>query len=133
MSNLERWMKVAFWIGAGVDGLAALAMLAPKLSPAVWGLSGLGGEYRFAMAYGASLMLGWTALLVWAARRPLERRFVALLTVVPVLAGLVLTELGAVASGLVGLTTLLPLLVMQHVGILVFGSLYYASRAAVWG
>jgi hypothetical protein len=129
MRNPEKWLKIAFLVGAGSDGLAAVAMLVPALSQPVWGLSGLSGEYRFAMGYGASLMAGWTALLCWAARRPLERRFVALLTVVPVLAGLVLTELFALGTGLVVLAKLLPLLVMQHAAIAVLGSLYHATRA----
>ena len=33
-----------------------------------------GADYRYAMGMGASLMLGWTALLIWADRKPIERR-----------------------------------------------------------
>ncbi len=129
MKNLSQWLKIAF-LAAVVDGLAAIAMLTPGLSPLVWGLPGLGGEVRFAMGYGASLMLGWTALLLWAARRPRERRFVALLTAVPVISGLVLTEIWAVTSGLVALTHLLPMLVMQSAAMGMFGLLYHATGEA---
>jgi hypothetical protein len=128
MKNPGSYLKLAFLTGAVIDGLAAVAMLVPDLARPVWGLSGLGADYRFAMGYGAALMLGWTALLVWAALRPLERRFVAILTTAPVLVGLAATELWAVAIGLVALPKLLPLLVMQHLAMLIFVGLYWAAR-----
>lgn len=40
------------------------------------------------MGIGASLMAGWTLLLVWTACDPIERRAVLLFTAFPVLAGL---------------------------------------------
>ena len=51
-------------------------MLSPRIADVLWGLHDTSGTYRFAMGYGASLMLGWTLLLLWAYRRPVERRVV---------------------------------------------------------
>jgi hypothetical protein len=51
------------------------------------------------MGMGAALMFGWTALLLRADRRPIERRDVLALTVVPVIAGLAVNEAFGVASG----------------------------------
>ena len=48
---------------------------------------------------GAALMFGWTALLLWADRAPVERRDVLLLTVFPVVVGLAVNEAAAVATG----------------------------------
>ena len=129
MKNADKWLKRAFLLGAFIDGLAAVAMLWPALVEPVWGLRGLGAEFRFAMGYGASLMLGWTGLLFWAARRPLERRGVALLTAVPVLAGLVLTEAWAIATGLVRASQLMPMMPLQLVGMVALSALYQAARA----
>jgi hypothetical protein len=72
-----------------------------------------GPDYRYAMYLAASLMLGWTCLLIWADRKPLERRGVLVLTVFPVVAGLFLAGVYAVASRLVGLGHLLPMFVLQ--------------------
>jgi len=36
--------------------------------------------YRYAMGLAGSLMLGWTILLLWADRRPVERRGVLMIT-----------------------------------------------------
>ncbi len=40
---------------------------------------------RLAIMTGASLMLGWTILLLWADRKPIERKFILLLTFFPVI------------------------------------------------
>ena len=73
----ERLLRTAFALGAITDALALLPMLSPRLSALLWGLEEQGGAYGFAMGYAASLMLGWTVLLIWAHRRPVERSFVA--------------------------------------------------------
>lgn len=51
------------------------------------------------MRAGAPLMAGWTVLLLWADRRPLERRGVLSITVVPVIAGLMANDAYAVRAG----------------------------------
>jgi hypothetical protein len=57
-----------FIIGAVLDGLVAVVMLVPSLEALAWGFAEpvLDSGYRFAMTFGAALMVGWTALLVWA-------------------------------------------------------------------
>jgi hypothetical protein len=81
MDRQEQLLRAAFLAGAVTDAAALLPMLFPPLAELLWGFHDTSGSYRFAMGYGASLMLGWTFLLVWAYRRPLERQFVAALTV----------------------------------------------------
>lgn len=93
-----RLLRIAFAPGAVTDALALVPMLSPTMARVLWGFEGVGGPYRFAMGYGATLMAGWTVLLVWAYREPLERAFVAALTVF-VIWGLVATEIAVVASG----------------------------------
>ncbi len=62
------WTKKMFVIGAVPDGLLAVVMLAPSLEAFAWGFNEpvLDSGYRFAMRFGAELMVGWTALLAWA-------------------------------------------------------------------
>ena len=64
------------------------------------------------MGYGASLMAAWTALLLWAYRRPLERSFVAALTVF-VIYGLVTTEVVAVLAGHMAASRMVPTWCLQ--------------------
>lgn len=98
LDDQERMLRTAFAAGAVTDALALVPMTIPAVAKLMWGFDDPSGAYRFAMGYGASLMLGWTALLVWAYQRPMERRVVAALTVL-VIYGLVLTEVIAVLSG----------------------------------
>lgn len=65
-------------------------MLVPSIGGALFGIENFnpGGEYRYAMAVAAALMAGWTVLLLWADRKPIERRGVLLVTICPVLLGL---------------------------------------------
>lgn len=105
-------LRVAFIAGAVTDALALIPMLFPPTAQLLWGFEDVGGPYRFAMGYGASLMAAWTALLLWAYRRPLERSFVAALTVF-VIYGLVATEVVAVLAGHVAASRMIPTWFLQ--------------------
>ena len=84
------WLRIAYWTGAILDGLLVIVMLLPEVELAIHGVKGIEipGGVRYALAVGAALMAGWTCLLIWADRKPVERRGVILLTVVPVIVGL---------------------------------------------
>ena len=121
MKSDTRWLRISYWAGAIIDGLAAILMLATAIFGVGGRLSGFspGAEYRYAMGLGSSLMVGWTALLIWADRKPLERKGVLLLTVFPVITGIVLTGITAVLAGLVPLFKMLPgIIVPAVVGVL---------------
>lgn len=70
----EKSLRIAFLAGAVTDALAIVPMLLSSLAMLLWGCEDVSGAYWFAMGYGASLMLGWTVLLIWAYQRPIERR-----------------------------------------------------------
>jgi hypothetical protein len=108
-------LRVAYWVGAVFDAAMLPPMLHPPLGGAMFGIADFhpGPEYRYAMYVGAALMAGWTALLLWADRKPVERRGVILLTIIPVIAGMIAASLYSVASGLVTAGGILPILVLQ--------------------
>jgi len=101
MEKRVRWLRISYWTGAVIDGVAALQLLVPNLFAAINRLPdfrpSLASTYVSGMA--ASLMLGWTILLLWANRQPLERKGVLVITIVPVILGLVTTEVWATPSG----------------------------------
>jgi len=123
----EKVLRIAFLVGALTDGLAILPMLVPPLASILWGFDDLSGPYRFAMGYGASLMLGWTGLLLWAYQSPKERRFVAALTVL-VIWGLVLTEVAAVLSGHLAPWRMVPTWLLQAGLLLLFAGGFHYDR-----
>jgi len=111
-SSEERLLRFAFLAGAITDAAALLPMLIPRLAGWVWGFRDVSGSSRFAMEYGAALMFGWTALLLWAYRRPVERRFVAALTAI-VVVGLIVAEIAAVYAGTLEARRLVPTWCLQ--------------------
>lgn len=132
MSKIEnnlRFARIVCIVGAVFDGLTLFPMLFPSLGRKMFGIAGfsLGADYRYAMNLGASLMLGWTLLLFWAARRPVERAGVLLLTVVVVI-GLALAGADAVSSGLIPLQNMLPVFVFQSCLVVIFITAYKKAR-----
>lgn len=101
MNKAIRWLRISYWAGAIVDLLAFLEMLFPGALPAALGETGpeINMEFRLALAFGAPLMIGWTVLLLWADRKPMERRGVLAITLCPVLVGLLIRGLVGAASG----------------------------------
>jgi hypothetical protein len=121
-------LRLAFLAGAVTDALALVPMLSPPMARLLWGFDDVAGPYRFAMGYGASLMAGWTGLLLWASRRPLERAFVAPLTVL-VICGLAATEVAAVLGGALPAWRMAPTWTIQAVLLVLFVSAYHAPAA----
>jgi len=132
----QRLLRTAFLAGAITDAAALGPLLYPPLARVLWGFDDGGGAYRFASGYAAALMLGWTALLVWASRRPLERAGIAALTVL-VIYGLIATEVLAVAHGALPAWRMIPTWLLQAALLLLFGSAYHYRTArglmARWG
>jgi hypothetical protein len=83
-------IKMAYWLGIGADALWAVGLLVPQVFGILTGNPDFTPDIqtRLIMGIGASLMTGWTFLLVWAVRKPVERRGVILLTAFPVVFGL---------------------------------------------
>ena len=77
-------LKFMFILGAVVDGAIALSwfLIASgwKIPNILNGYTGTGPDYKLAMYGGAMFMLAWTALLVWGAVKPIERRDLLLIT-----------------------------------------------------
>lgn len=115
-------INIAFWIGAITDGLAILPMLSRRIGAKLFGgdLTTNDFKYQYAMAIGASLMTGWTLLLLWGIGNPMERRGILLLTVFPVITGIVLANVFAVRHRLVKISRVIPLWI--HLGAV---SIYY--------
>ena len=116
MDRRIRWLRRTYWLGAVFDGLTLIPMLWPKAGGAMFVIEDFqpDTEYRYAMGLGASLMAGWTFLLLWADRKPVERKGVLLLTVFPVLFGLILSGAWALPkSELVQTRKAAPMFIFQ--------------------
>jgi len=123
------WLRVAYWVGAIFDALTLIPILVPSVGARVFGLADFtpGPEYRYAMGLAAALMLGWTFLLLWADRKPVERRGVLPLTVVVVI-GLAAAGAYAVGVGVVSAERMALTWIFQAVISSLYMSAYLRAR-----
>ena len=91
---MKLWLiKFPYWLGIAADALWAAALLFPPVFGVLTGFDDFSPDWQMqsVMTIGGILMAGWTVLLLWAVRRPIERRFVILLTALVVAALFLLT------------------------------------------
>lgn len=127
MLNHEKLLRAAFLVGAVTNALAILPMLIPSLGKFLWGFSDASTAYRFAVGYAASLMLGWTALLIWAFQRPVERRAVAAFTIL-VICGLVITGVLAALCGHLASSRMVSTWCLQAMLLGLFATSFHSVR-----
>ena len=85
MNKKILFLRISYWVGIIVDAWEAvkLTLLRYSALPDTLEIKGpvLGG--LFGVGQGMALMWGWTLLLFWADRKPMERKGILLLTIVP--------------------------------------------------
>jgi len=91
MDRSIRWLKASFLAGAVAD--IAIGIL--TLIPARMGENAV----TYPMALAATLMFGWAVLLLWGYRQPVARKGLLVITVFPVITGLMASGVYAVAAG----------------------------------
>lgn len=130
MKNKLLFLKIALWIGAVFDVLALFPMLYPRIGGMIFGIQDFdpGMDYKYAMLIGASLMAGWTVLLIWASMKPIERKTIYILTVFPVLLGLIISGIYAVDSTLVPFGKMVPTWIMQSILAALYIYCYFLAR-----
>ena len=89
------FIRVTYWYGALLDLLVFLDMIISILFEFSIVLSNVSTDisYKYQTGTGAFLMLGWTILLIWADRKPIERKDILLLTAIPVVIGLMVINI----------------------------------------
>ena len=94
-------IKFPYWLGIIADALWAVGLLFPQIFGFLTGNPDFNPDLqvRLIMGVGGSLMTGWTLLLFWAVRKPIERRGVILLTAFPVVFGMFMVALVGYLNG----------------------------------
>ena len=118
-------LRVSYWLGAVVDLVAGLIMVVPALYRTFNQLPGFEPDASFMnmAGMGAPLMFGWTVLLLWADRKPVERKAVLLITLIP-LVGNALNQVLGVVNGFNSLSAAIPQWIMQACLITLFSLSY---------
>jgi len=108
------WLRLSYRAGALLDLAAGLMMLFPRLFVFMNRPSAFQPDvdFRYAMGMGIPLMFGWAVLLLWADRKPVERKGILPVTLL-VVAGEAATQVWGIVTGFVPLQPLLPTFSMQ--------------------
>ena len=113
-------LRISYWVGAIADLLMVIVFLIPERMGE--------SEFRYPMGLAAALMMGWTFLLIWADRKPVERKGILLLTIFPVITGLILANLYAVGLGLFPISKTIPPGILGASLIALMGFSYFNAR-----
>ncbi len=89
------FIRFTYWYGALLDFLVFLDMMMSIIFEFSISMPNVSTEisYKYQTGTGAFLMLGWTFLLIWAERKPIERKDILLLTVIPVVIGIMIINI----------------------------------------
>ena len=115
------WLRASYWAGAIVDVLIGVLTLMPGRMGET--------EFRFPMGLAASVMFCWAGILIWADRKPLERRGVLIPTIAVVM-GLMAAGVYAVASDIFPFGRIIPTTVPGVVLIALFSFGYLNANNA---
>ncbi len=114
MSKKILWLRISYWAGIVVDAGAAILMLFPRLFLRFMNVNvDPSPGFSYGMRYGAPLMIGWTVLLFWADRKPVERKDILPITLFPVVVGYIVFEVYSIVAGFATLGQTIPTLIMQ--------------------
>jgi len=127
---LGRFIKIPYWLGVVADALWVTGLFSPVVFGILTGTPDFDPDLqiRLIMGMGGSLMAGWTLLLLWAVQKPVERRFVILLTAFPVVFGMFVI---AIIGFLNGNTTNLWLIIKTVILMIsMVGSFFLAQKVS---
>lgn len=123
-------LRITYWWGIIADAVETVLMTFPKLFIASTGANVRPEPgFNLALMYGAPVMLGWTLLLFWADRKPLERRGV-LLCLIPVVVAYFFVEILAVSRGIIPLKNMVPVFIVQPLFLFMIILSYCNAEAA---
>ena len=128
-------LRAGYWIGAIMDGIYSLNVCMVWLFGTSAGFDpirlvrfteGLQSQYAWGMVL--AIMLSWTILLVWADRKPIERRDVILLTAYPLVSLLLADTFFALSVGIVTWIEIFAVQVAYVFLIVLFTLGYFLTR-----
>jgi peptidoglycan/LPS O-acetylase OafA/YrhL len=114
---MKKLLILSYWIGIIADGAATVLLFSPTvanfaLQPQPFEIS---AAYLYITRIAGALMLGWTVLLFWAQRKPIERADILLITLFPVVTLLAVAAVLVAKSNQISFSNLLPMFVLYFV------------------
>jgi len=121
MKNKILWLRISYWVGAIADFVLAILVLIPERMgvPA----------YCHPMGLMSAVAFSWGFMLIWADRKPLERKWILLPTV---LVGIMLLIAGiySVYAGAIPIRQYFPNFFLLPAMVALWSFSYYNARDA---
>ena len=118
MKNKIRWLRISYWTGAIGDFAIAILALIPRIMEAP--------SYVYPMGMLSSVVFSWGVMLVLADRKPLERRWVLLPTIL-VVSLLLLTNILSMIAGVITIESKFYTLILYPAVIVLWSYSYRIS------
>ena len=111
------FIRFTYWYGAILDLLVFIDMIISVLFEFSISMANVSTEisYKYQTTTGSFLMLGWTILLIWADRKPIERKDILILTAIPVVVGIMIVNVFYTYFWILSLITLFIFLVAYSI------------------
>ena len=120
MSRKIRWLEASYLIGAVADfGIGILVLIPGRTGQTT---------VTYPMGLTATMMFGWSLLLIWAYRKPVERKGILVITIFPVITGLMAANLYALAAGIFTVGRVIPAFIFGIGLIALMGYSYFNAR-----
>ena len=131
-ANVLFWLHLAFRLGAIVDFIMLFPMMNSHIAGFLFNLKDITPiqtpHFGYGMRVGASLMLGWTLLLLWADRKPVQRKGVLLLTIAVIIGLFYSTYYASYSTNIVDPKDAMPIFALQTILIIIFTYAYVISQ-----
>jgi hypothetical protein len=114
---MKKLLVTSYWIGIIADALATILLFSPRianmiLKPQPFEIS---EAYLYVSRIAGALMLGWTVLLIWGVKKPIERADILMITLFPVVTILALAAILVTKSNQIALENILPMFILYIV------------------
>ena len=113
-------LKFSYLIGAILDALVAIQMFSPDILTLTTGVSSFAptSNYLYASYMSGVMLISWSVLLIWGYLKPVQRKDILLITVLPVIGLMISGALSTTAGFLPWLTTIVYLAIEAFLVIL---------------
>ena len=116
-AKMRKLLIASYWLGIVADAVATLLLFSPAfanqvLQPKPFEITPM---YLYVTRVAGALMLGWTVLLLWAQRKPIERADVLLITLFPVVSLLAVAAVLVAKSDQLAVSRLAPMFIFYVV------------------
>jgi hypothetical protein len=130
LKNAMLLLKVSYIVGAILDALVAIQMFIPDLLTLTTGIASFtpGSDFLYASYMSGVMMIGWTVILLWGYKRPVERMDILLVTAFPVVIGLMINDILSATAGFLPWLTATIFLGMQVFLVVLFTISYILNR-----